>query len=234
MVKLAGLIPVAAAAQGLPEAMVFGSARKVREAGGITSGPRGPGGAEMTEQDATNLLLGITCAAQIKDAGDAAQVYRHLFGLVKRHMIARDTGPPVSLCPEPLRWLAQTAQGQTLGDALDRLIGMARTGELQSLFRDLADKHVGGEGADREARIDRAIDELGAVNLRIEFRRPRPGVTLVFSERGGTEPYLEVEFGYLSAMETPEEMDRRETGDRVETVTITNRTIFALGEALRQ
>jgi hypothetical protein len=230
MVKLVGLIPAFTAIQGLAEATGVGMARRVREAGFITSGPRGPGGAEMVDSDAANLLLGGTCSDEIKEAGVAVWRYRALFGRII---------PTESLCPEPMRWLGETAQGLTLGMALDRLIGMARTGELQTLFRDLAGKHVGAQGPERDAIIDKVINDLGVVYLRLEFRRPRPGATITFGEAGagprsGPGPYLVTDFGYQSALETIEELDRLQTGDRTETVTVSHRTLFALGETLRQ
>jgi hypothetical protein len=233
MVKLVGLIPAFTAIQGLAEATGVGMARRVREAGFITSGPRGPGGAEMVDSDAANLLLGGTCSDEIKGAGVAVWRYRALFGR------SLPTESPRPDCPEPMRWLGETAQGLTLGMALDRLIGMARTGELQTLFRDLAGKHVGAQGPERDAVIDKAINDLGVVFLRLEFRRPRSGATITFGEAGagprpGRGPYLVTDFGYQSEFETTEELDRLQTGDRMETVTVSHRTLFALGEALRQ
>jgi hypothetical protein len=252
MTKLGDLVRAAASVSGVPDKTVKEKARLIRQAGFIQTGSVGRyGGADMTEGDASNLLLAISCTPYVADAPEIVLLYRHLFGLTKEHMTAPGQSLPVpdkpgwfktepreSLCPEPLRWLGQAAQGQTLGDALYRLIGMAHTGELQNLFRDLAGKHVGAQGADRDAVIDMAIRDLGVVFLKLEFRRPRPGAVIVFGEAGAGPrpsrgPYLEVEFGHSSALETPEEMDSRKIGDRLETVTITHRTIFALGEALR-
>jgi hypothetical protein len=241
MVKLVGLIPVLTAVQGLPETIGSSVARSVRAARWVNTGPRGPGGADMTDWDAANLLLGITCSDQAKDAGFAVPRYRDLFGRVIGPMTTSERRepdpdkpgwgriiPPESLCPEPLRWLTDTARGLTLGQALDRLIGMAREGTLQTLFRELAGKRY------PEPNIDKAIGR-GEVYLRLEFQRPRPGAIVTFGEHGaGSGPYLATEFGYQSARETIEELDRLQTGDRTETVTVSHRTIFALGEAQRQ
>jgi hypothetical protein len=231
MVKLTGLVSILTAAQERPEASGTTVVRSLRPAGLISSGGRGPGGADMTDQDATNLLLGMTCSDQAKNAAEAVPLYRGLFGHVTDHKTTgrgTDADPYMSLCPESLRWLSDTAQGLTLGMAIDRLISMAREGKLQLLFRDLAGSQVAQGVPDREARIDRAIDELNMVSLRLDFRRPRPGATISFP------PYLTVDFNYQR--EVPDKrktLDSIQTGDRTDTTTITHRTIFALGEALR-
>lgn len=245
MVKFSGLAPIITNILGLPEPTAETVARSLRPAGLLNSKGRGLGGASMTSWDLSNMLLGMTCSEQFKEAGEVVPFYRYLFGQTKRHMLAPEQRepvvdgnglvrvlPPESLCPEPMQWLADTAQGQTLGDALDRLFDMAHEGTLQTLFRQLASRHVGGEGADREARFDRAI-ELGMIYLRIEFSRPRPRVVITFGD-DLMPPFLQVEFGAQGAMETSEQLDRRQIGDRVVTVTVTHKTIFALGEALRR
>lgn len=42
----------------------------------ISTGGRGPGGAEMTPADATNLLIGTVAAMQVKDAPDVVHLFR--------------------------------------------------------------------------------------------------------------------------------------------------------------
>jgi hypothetical protein len=241
MAKIGDLIPATAVAVGASDNPVREKARRVREAGYIQTGSAGRyGGAEMTEWDAANLLLGLTCSEQAKDAGAAVQRYRHLF-LSTADVWTKEVREPhpdhpgmgrvtiESLCPEPMRWLGETAQGLLLGDVLDRLIGMARTGELQALFRELVIRQGVPDNAES---IAKAIG-LGMVHLKLEFQRPRPGGTIVFGERHA-RPYLSVEFGHLSALESVEELDALQTGDLIETAKITHRTIFALGEVLRQ
>jgi hypothetical protein len=220
---------VQAATRVASEKTVKETYRQARQAGYIQTGMAGRyGGAEMTERDATNLLLALTCAMQVKEAGNAVQLYRSLFGEVIQHKMAgrgTDTEPYMSLCPEPVRWLSNTAQGLTLGMAIDRLIGMAREGELQALFRDLVIK----QGVqDHEAWIDRAINLPNMVSLKLEFRRPRPGATIAFGR------YLTVDFNYRREMpDRQQALDSLEGDDCIDTKTISHRTIFALGEALR-
>src|SRR5687767_1385308 len=78
MVKLSGLLPVATASQGLPASAGVTVTRSLRPAGLLNSGGRGPGAAEMTDADATNLLLGLTCSDQAKNAAVAVARYRAL------------------------------------------------------------------------------------------------------------------------------------------------------------
>lgn len=238
MVKLAGIIPVLAKAQGMPEATVLSVTRSVRTARYVNTGPRGPGGAEMTDWDAANLLLGVTCAAMAKDAGAAVHRYHSLVAdtaevWTKEGREPLPDGPDMdrvslkNLCPEPMQWLGSTARGLLLGDALERLIAMARTGDLQEVFRELVRPHY------HEDAIDRVINELGEVYLKLEFRRPRPSGTIAFGMRGAN-PFVSVSFSHRSELEMSEELDALQVGDRTETVTVTHRTIFALGEALRR
>jgi hypothetical protein len=70
------MIQTMAKATGLPVSSVNLTARHLREAGLITSGGRGPGGAEMAASDATNLLLGVAAAMTIKDAPDVVRTIR--------------------------------------------------------------------------------------------------------------------------------------------------------------
>jgi hypothetical protein len=192
----------------------------------------------MTDADATNLLLGLTCADQAKDAAIAVERYRALVAdtaevwteQVREPMPDRPGVDRITLknmCPEPMQWLCSTARGPNLGDTIERLIGMARTGELQALFRELVSPNY------HENEIDRVINELGEVYLRLDFRRPRPGANITFGMRLA-RPFVSVSFGHRSELETTEELDALQTGDRTEAVTVTHRTLFALGEALRQ
>lgn len=68
MATLSALVKVIADAQGLDENQVVWIARHLREAGLITQGGRGRGGAQMTAQDAVNLLIGVNAPGEPKDA----------------------------------------------------------------------------------------------------------------------------------------------------------------------
>lgn len=76
MAKLAQLIEAVSSHSGVPLPTVSLTARHVREAGLISSGGRGPGGAEMTPTDATNLLIGTVAAMQVKDAPEVVRLFR--------------------------------------------------------------------------------------------------------------------------------------------------------------
>lgn len=220
MAKLGNLVQTTAEVTGNAQPRVKETARRVREAGYIQTGSLGRyGGADMMPTDAANLLLGLLCVTNVVDSAAAIPLYRGLFG-----EIAQRSPRSAPQCPEPLRWLSDTALGLTLGMALDRLIGMACEGTLQALFRELAGQQVAEGVPDHETRIDRAID-LGLVSLKLEFRHPKPAAAISFP------PYLTVKFN--DERTPPEKRVALNVGDRTDTATITHRTIFALGEALR-
>jgi hypothetical protein len=219
--------------------------RSLRPAGLINTSGRGPGGAEMTDWDATNLLLGAICSDQAKDAAIAVRRYRAMRYSAKpmlapevREQIPDKPGwAPVkareSLCPEPLRWVSESVQHLDLGGLLDGLIGMARTGDLQALFHELAIERLPDGVPAQDAAIDKAID-LGVVYLKLDFQRPRPSGRIVLGMKGHHQGhFLEVEFGNLSTWESNEDLDSLQTGYLVDTATIPHQVIFALGEALR-
>jgi hypothetical protein len=239
MTKIGDLIQTAADVTALPASKVKEKARQVREAGYMQTGSAGRyGGADMTERDAANLLLGLTCTEYTADAGAAVHRYHGLVidfadvwteeihePIPDRPNMVRKTLK--NLCPKPMQWLGVTSRGLLLGDTLERLIGMARTGEIQAIFRELVISQNFHEDA-----IDRVINELGAVYLKLEFRRPRPGANIMFGMRG-ERPFVSASFGHRSELETSEELDRLQVGHFVTTTTIPHQVIFALGEALR-
>lgn len=61
MAKLSQLVKEMASVTGVPEASVNLLARQLREAGMLSSGGRGPGGADVRPKDCTNLLLALVC-----------------------------------------------------------------------------------------------------------------------------------------------------------------------------
>src|SRR5262249_11270974 len=79
--KLAELIPHTAAWLGLQESWVTTIAKELRFHGLISTGGRGPGGAEMTEDDKLSLLV----AASVCDGARACpQQLHHCLGLPVR------------------------------------------------------------------------------------------------------------------------------------------------------
>jgi hypothetical protein len=134
MAKLSQLVKEMAEAMGVPEATVNQLARQVREAGMISSGGRGPGGAEMTPQDCTNLLLAVV-SRNLK-GGVAAHVaaYRASGGHVEwqQYKTERTEGESThetnhDLKPEVLRFIPNVV---SLGDLLDGLFERAADGSL--------------------------------------------------------------------------------------------------------
>ena len=59
MAKLSDLIPALSKATGMPETSVEAYARRIRQAGKLSTGGRGLGAAEMTSQDCANLLIAV-------------------------------------------------------------------------------------------------------------------------------------------------------------------------------
>jgi hypothetical protein len=120
MAKLADLIPCVADALGLEEKSVSHGARVLRDAGLISTGGRGYGGAEMTNADAANLLIGLLGADTLLGAPEAVAKFRRLERHGRTHAL-----------PAPLAFLATS--GMTFGEALESLIGAARRGALDGM-----------------------------------------------------------------------------------------------------
>jgi hypothetical protein len=76
--KLAQLIPHTSEFLGIPAPHVKTVARVLQPAGLITTGGRGPGGAEMTVDDKVNLLLGV-CGVEVANrAAEHVRIWRRL------------------------------------------------------------------------------------------------------------------------------------------------------------
>lgn len=82
MGKLSELVPFMADILKVPKTSVAVIARHARAEGKISIKGRGPGGAEMTVTDCTNLLLATMCCqsglGMSKNAGGIIDYYRHL------------------------------------------------------------------------------------------------------------------------------------------------------------
>ena len=130
MPKLSELIPFMARTLGVAESSVSVFARHARAEGLLSSKGRGPGGAEMTATDCTNLLLAIMAGhagIQAKDAPGAVIEYR---ALVDRN---EEDGPGWAIL-DVLSSLSALPEHHTFGSAIDALIHGAETGELVTVW----------------------------------------------------------------------------------------------------
>lgn len=68
MGKLSDLPPLLAKQFGQPESMMLQYCRRIREAGHVTTGPRGPGGLTLNNGDVARILIGILGLQNAKKA----------------------------------------------------------------------------------------------------------------------------------------------------------------------
>lgn len=190
MAKLSQLVPVVAQALGVPEPTVALYARTLRDAGMISTGGRGPGGAEMTNADAANLLIAVVGSDAIKNAPDTVKKFRRIklwYGDGEATFDYREdaegtvTGTRRSLTPAPLAFL-EDARGMKLGDAVERLVQIARTGELRRLFEERAARYVSPDNADRHDEVVSRLISFGQVFLTAELSRPICNAKVIFGE----------------------------------------------------
>ena len=115
MGTLSGLVKAIAVVQGLDENQVLWIARYLREAGLITQGGRGRGGARMTVSDAANLLIGVNAPGAPKDSAALVQAFRDL-----------DLTFDALSDPDPDEWDASSEEvfrrGSPFGPALEHVI----------------------------------------------------------------------------------------------------------------
>jgi hypothetical protein len=78
MATLSNLVEALAGVTGLPEATVFAYGRFARQAGFIGQSGRGHSAAEMSVEDAANLLLAIGGTGVTREAGSAIETFRNL------------------------------------------------------------------------------------------------------------------------------------------------------------
>jgi hypothetical protein len=137
MATLSQLVTTLASVTGVPQATVFAYGRFAREAGLISQGGRGRGGAQMTATDAANLLIAVGGTRITRDANKAIEEFRQLSGRVTR---------ADSTTSELTNWLAQYQVFAAsrrydpelkLGGFVEFLIAEASTGGLENLLRSL-------------------------------------------------------------------------------------------------
>ena len=214
MAKLSDLIPRTAAVLGLPESSVALYGRYLREARMISTGGRGPGGAEMTPQDCANLLMALMIAEHAKDASFAVRLGAYL--IVEKPIWVETysaKNPHWHPLPKELCFLASPL---TFYTHLVHLIKMAQSGELQSV-----------------------IGKIIRPQLRIEFGRPVPFAQISL----GGEDENGKGIGYfhshaLVANDAPKDVldfvgIHHENSDLRTISTVSQKTIFAFGELLR-
>lgn len=114
MAKLSDLIPTLAEVVGMPDTAVGAYARRLRKAGKISSGGRGPGGAEMTPRDCANLLIAVMAGTPTY-AVERIRLFRSL--------ICAPEG--LGEGSAPLLAMLKLGAGHGFADMLERLISIA-------------------------------------------------------------------------------------------------------------
>lgn len=78
MGKLSELPPLLSMHLGQPESLMLQYCRRIREAGHVSTGPRGPGGMPLNNGDVARILIGILGLPNAKDASDRMQQFLKL------------------------------------------------------------------------------------------------------------------------------------------------------------
>jgi hypothetical protein len=128
MAKLRDLTAAVSEALDLPLNPVKEIARRIREAGLITTGTSGRyGGAAMTPKDVARLLVGITGSEEAKDSALT----------VSRFMATHHRGEAVGHAQEVPRIpeFEQLGEGHNFVDAVEALVASAASGSLLSAFQ---------------------------------------------------------------------------------------------------
>jgi hypothetical protein len=131
MAKLSDLIPTLAKVLPMPEQTVAIYARLLRQARLLSTGGRGPGGANMTPEDCARLLIALMAADQVKDAVPALERF---WALPVDTRNTRETVPKrdrSGWLPLP-KSLSLLNEAKTFGGAVAGLIAAARDNTLQS------------------------------------------------------------------------------------------------------
>ena len=151
MARLSQLVPTVANVLGVPEKTVNVFSRNLREAGLISSGGRGPGGAHMTPFDAANLIIAVAGSNLVKDAVETVKHYAELPAISSEHHTQTDAHnfenfgnePPIwDLRGFPIVGLRSLPHGHSFREALAALIASAANGSLRDTIEDLPKAHV--------------------------------------------------------------------------------------------
>lgn len=224
MPKLSGLIPILAQVLAIPEQSVAMFARHLRESRLISTGGRGPGGAEMSARDCANLLIALLGGSYAKDAAKTVRNYRRI--------TASPEWPAWDLDHLDLPELKKLPLEHQFGRALEALILAAKKGTLEAALQ------AGGAHFDR-ARI------FVPVNLFVRLTTPHAHGQIDFRANEWREGIRYAESLTHPALLNREELkkwsdnvDKRmkasgEFGDLFQSRHVTARTILALGAFLR-
>ncbi|WP_437872070.1 hypothetical protein ACSD7O_08045 [Methylorubrum extorquens] len=171
MAVLSTLVKALAEVEGLEETQVAWVGRYLREAGLVSSGGRGRGGAQMTVTDAANLLIGVNATSAAKEAVGAVVSIRDL-------TVADEVFPISEDIKDDSRLSMALYQPQSAAACIENLIGCFT-------------KQQGKEAA---------LDEVSSPHISISFSRPRTRVIirvadLATSDDETDDLYALLEFG---------------------------------------
>lgn len=144
MATLSNLVEAVAGVTGLPAATVFAYGRFARQAGLIGQSGRGRSAAEMSIEDAANLLIAVGGTGVTREAGSAVETFRNLkngrfydfqgaafltagISFLASHGVRPDSSPGTR---------GVRIQGD-FGKFFQFLISSTLTGQLADLFRDI-------------------------------------------------------------------------------------------------
>lgn len=217
MAKLSDLIPILAKVLPMPERTVAIYARLLRQARLLSTGGRGPGGANMTPEDCARLLIAVMAADQVKDAVEAVEKFWALPVVEPPHtretVSKRDRAEWLPL-PKGLSLLKDVT---SFGPATAALIAAARDGIL----------HTG---------LGEAIQAV--MNVTVERRFATASVSVAASSDG----ILSDKMLIITRFEPPKTPIQKAIeqqlfsvgGDAMVSFAVTQNTIFALGELIRE
>ena len=205
----------------IPEKSVAMYARHLREARLISTGGRGPGGAEMSPKNCANLLLAILGAKHVKDAAKAVKQFRR--------MIPQDHPTAWTLEDLNLPALTKLPENHRFGRALDALIIAAMDSTLEAALQAVGRKYAGGP-------------IMVSGHLELIVRSPSSMAKIEFRGHGWSEHVTyskRMPWGYRTPSreelkDWAKEFEKTgDHGDLMQDRRITARTILALGEFLR-
>jgi hypothetical protein len=205
MATLSDLVSEIALQTDLPKSTIFAFGRFAREAGFISQGGRGKGGAKMTDQDAANLLIALGGTSVTREAPDAIRRFRPMQGYVTfldddLENLFREWLSPFELAAED-----QPDLEINFGAFLDWLIAESREDRLLRLLEQIPvvvipdDDYARIYEKYKDSNIEMAVSD-GAlrphpdgknrvgedIHLKIIFDRSRPSAKVEISRKWGS------------------------------------------------
>ena len=228
MTQLSDLVRVIARVAGMEEVQVGWVARHLREAGLISQGGRGRGGAKMVARDAANLLIGICSVGSAKEIPDQVTRLRHAICVDSEFDLHADIRPAFSVDAQ-------------FGDALEALIKRAtpeQAGDpLSSLVWDIFTPTylTDGDLAWGE-RFEAHLDKLEAViTSQISLYHPSGRIEVYIADNDGLyvrEDAHSARLRVLLAASFLADRSTEKSGDRVVKTSISLKTILEVGRVL--